>query len=407
MFSEAHGFRGARDRVSSKSKHFEMVIKGQTHVPHKLTQSRFSMAGAIAKRWIWRHIKMMGQPKPNSDGPVGEIYLMQKDTTDRHKLYVKDLTKDGGRSDKASYVLGGDSFRLLWNDQWGRHWVDEHQQAFALNHFIIADKSGIRICRICSGHFEQLVKAKYTKDRELIRAEIARHKGEMDEAREQYTQIVYEGISNETCISVAIDAMDQFKSRLPVTATHSAGGIMHKLQLKLTGVIVHGNEKPWSIYVTFPWIRTGANITCTIFADMFFKGVFNHKRDVLIQVDGASDNICKTNVYFFAMILLVAQEKDMALRSVALSRMVSGHTKFDVDQHWSRISAYFNGNKRNGNRRRDVFTLSEYETVCRAAHKNLAEYVVLENTLDLIRGCCACMQHQQSTRASQVDMYSD
>jgi hypothetical protein len=29
-----------------------------------------------------------------------------------------------------------------------------------------------------------------------------------------------------------------------------------------------------------------------------------------------------------------------------------------------------------------VFTLSEYETACRAAHKNLAEYVVLENTLD-------------------------
>jgi hypothetical protein len=95
------------------------------------------------------------------------------------------------------------------------------------------------------------MKAKYTKDHELTRAEIDRHKGEVDEAREQYAQIVYEGISNETCISVAIDAMDQFKPRLPVTATHSAGGIMHKLQLKLTGVIVHGNEKPRSIYICY------------------------------------------------------------------------------------------------------------------------------------------------------------
>jgi hypothetical protein len=154
----------------------------------------------------------------------------------------------------------------------------------------------------------------------------------MNKAREQYAQIVYEGISNETCISVAIDAMDQFKLQLPVTATHSAGGIMHKLQLKLTSVTVHGNEKPWSVYITFSWIRTGANITCTIFADMFFKGVFDHKRDVLIQVDGASDNICKTNVYLFVMIPLVAQEQGMALRSVTLSRMVSGHTKSDVDQ---------------------------------------------------------------------------
>ena len=412
-FYELHGFRGARGKRSSRSRHFEQLIReNQTHVPDRIMQhSKNSLKQAVTHRWIWRHIKLMGQPKPNSDGPSGTMYLMHKDLTERHALYTKDLTCDGKKSKGAVYWLGYDAFRIIWLSDWKNGWVDEGQHHFKLKINTIADRAGMRICRYCSQFFERLVKAKTVADRQLVRAQIARHKKFNEEAREAYAQNIYEGISNGWCMSVAIDAMDQAKSRIPVTATHSAGGIMHKIQLKLTGVLIHGDEKPWSIYVTFPWTRTGANITCTIFADMFAKGKFDNKRDVMIQVDGASDNICKTNVYFFCAVLLIAQEQKQALRSITNSRMLSGHTKFDVDQHWSKTSGYMHGNKKNGYQRRDVFTMSEFEGACRAAHKNLAEYVVLHNTLNWDAWISSMLAtddiHKNITQAYVIELTTD
>ena len=76
-FYKAHGFHGDRNHVSSCSTHFEtLIIKaGFTHVPGKIREPCFSIQAAVAGGWLWRHIKMMGKPKPNSDGPVGKMYL--------------------------------------------------------------------------------------------------------------------------------------------------------------------------------------------------------------------------------------------------------------------------------------------------------------------------------------------
>jgi hypothetical protein len=226
------------------------------------------------------------------------------------------------------------------------------------------------------------VKAKSTDERELVREAIAQHRKENSEARKALAWAMYEGITVSFVITIHIDAMDQAKSRVPITATHSAGGIMHKLQLKLTGVLVHGESKPWRIYMTEPWVKVGANITLTIFSDLFFKGVLDQKRVLYIGWDGAGDNNCNSCMYYFAFILLIAQKKGHPLQNITASRMYSGHTKFDVDQRWSNTSSYFYGNKRNGYRRRDVFTMSEFEAACIDAHKDLHEYVHLRNCID-------------------------
>lgn len=85
------------------------------------------------------------------------------------------------------------------------------------------------------------MKATYVKDREIFCAEITQHKKHNDEVREQYAQIFSEVITHKNCISIANDAMDQAMPWIPVAAMHSSGGIMHELQLKLTGVLVYGN----------------------------------------------------------------------------------------------------------------------------------------------------------------------
>jgi hypothetical protein len=113
-----------------------------------------------------------------------------------------------------------------------------------------------------------------------------------------------------------------------------------------------------------------------------FKDVIDDMRDVRIGWDGAGGNNCNTCAYYFVYILLVVQKNKQALNNVTLSRMKSGHTKFDVDQRWSHTSSCFYGNKTNEHRRRDVFTLSEFEAACQAAHNDLNEYVHLHNALN-------------------------
>ena len=384
-FYEIHGFRGARTRVSSRSKAFEtMIIKaGYVHVPDAICSKPVAMKQSIAERWIWRHIKINGMPKPNAVGISGSIYLTHRDVTEIHELYVSDLTKDNNESLEKAYALTYDPFLKLWKKEYAKGWSDEQQHHFNIKTWKIEDRNAMRICRICSDCFEQLVKAKSFHDRELVRQKIARHRQDNDNARKALAWAICEGLTVSTTITIHIDAMDQAKSRVPVTRTHSAGGIVHKLQLKLTGVLVHGGSgKPWWIYMTQPWVKVGANVTLTVFSDLFFKGVLDGTRVLNIGWDGAGDNNCNTCMYYFAYILLVAQANGHPLMKITASRMKSGHTKYDVDQRWSNTSSYFFGNKRNGNRRRDVFTLSEFEAACSAAHNDLQEYVHLRNTIN-------------------------
>ena len=169
-FYEIHGFRGDRKRVSSRSKAFEQMIctAGYTHVPDDIRSKPQAVKSSVASRWIWRHIKVNGLPKPNATGTSGTVVLTQKDVSERYQMYVSDLTCDGTRSLDTVYGLKVDAFRKLWNKEWNLGWTDEYQHHFDLKTWRLADRSGMRVCRICSTCFEQLVKAKSTDERELL-----------------------------------------------------------------------------------------------------------------------------------------------------------------------------------------------------------------------------------------------
>ena len=68
----------------------------------------------------------------------------------------------------------------------------------------------------------------------------------------------------------------------------------------------------------------GGNMTCTIMMHLLALGVFDGKETVLIQWDGASDNTCFTNIYFFVWLLLAAQECGAPLKTVQISRFLVG-----------------------------------------------------------------------------------
>ena len=73
---------------------------------------------------------------------------------------------------------------------------------------------------------------------------------------------------------------------------------MHKIQQKITGVVVHNIG--YYLFRTMPWIRSGANLTLTILFSLFSLGLFDSTRTLYIQWDGAKDNVNVTNFYVLA-----------------------------------------------------------------------------------------------------------
>ena len=77
--------------------------------------------------------------------------------------------------------------------------------------------------------------------------------------RAEYAKHKYDAITKPDVASVAIDAAAQAGHRIPVTASESpifAG--MDKLQLKITGMLSHSEERGYRAVVTPPWLKTGA-----------------------------------------------------------------------------------------------------------------------------------------------------
>jgi hypothetical protein len=379
-FYEAHGFTG--QPVSGRTRNIESSIKrGMVFAPdEKRGPARFAKKSLLIDQWIWRHIKVHGDPKPNASSAIGTVYILLQDIKDRHGLYIKDVTCDGkyetGDVSCASYP----HFVKRWRAQIQKGWVDETGNMFTVHERESCHCDGMANCHICEKCFERLNKATSKTERELIRNEKALHLKAVHEAREQYASNVYDGTVHDDVLSCGIDAMEQAKSQVPITASNSKLGIKHKLQLKLTGILLH--PAVWIIVTTCPWIKVGANITVTCFMLLLSFGYLDSCSQLLIQWDGASDNINLTCIYFFSWLLLAAQKCGIKLCLVRMSRMFPGHTKFDVDQHWSVLSQYLYGNKRQGNRHRDIYTIDSFEQHCRKAHSDLDKYVLLHHCHD-------------------------
>ena len=105
------------------------------------------------------------------------------------------------------------------------------------------------------------------------------------------------------------------------------------------------------------------------------------------QVDGASDNIAYTTLYFAAWLLRMSEQKCfgdlLALESIVISRLPVGHTHIDIDQAFSVLARHFWGRKNRRHAAPDVFTLKAFLEEMKAAHKNMIKKGELSSL-----GCC-------------------
>ena len=99
------------------------------------------------------------------------------------------------------------------------------------------------------------------------------------------------------------------------------------------------------MYKTLPWLKTGGNLTSHCIWRVLCALVDDRQpcpNEIRLQVDGASDNWCHTNLCFASHLLLA--DNDIAI--VRLSRLEVGHTHTDIDQlfavcgciYWSSLS---------------------------------------------------------------------
>ena len=125
-------------------------------------------------------------------------------------------------------------------------------------------------------------------------------------------------------VGLCIDAVDKNKFGIP-TADNPAKCLkgIHRVKQKLTGVQFFGTEK-LLLYQTLPDVPTGGNLTLTILADLFKRGYFDKATDIVINFDGASDNICYKVLFGLALLLHVAKKNGWPLRRIHILRFKVG-----------------------------------------------------------------------------------
>ena len=199
-----------------------------------------------------------------------------------------------------------------------------------------------------------------------MRAALNRHWDEVRGTRRRYAANIERSkhiIAGWVVASIAMDACDQAKTRIPLTSSDGKKfKALHQVKLKLTGVIIHGVEKSIHMYITPPWVKTGFNINATIIVDLLARKEIDlqNTNEIRLQVDGASDNVCLFMVYLWTHYLLFAQETGLAFSTIRISRLIVGHTHFDVDQLFSVLSVALFGTKTRSRRRNNVYTLDEF-----------------------------------------------
>ena len=211
--------------------------------------------------------------------------------------------------------------------------------------------------------------------------DLERHKNDYRDAREMYQYICSKASNEPGVSSVACDAATQSKHRLPLTQEFSKKtSRMHKIQQKLTGVVVHGIG--YYLFRTLPWIRSGANLTLTILFSLFSLGLFDSTHTLYVQWDGAKDNVNVTNFYALAWLLMVADSIGLCLSKIIVSRLEVGHTHFDVDAYHGILSKYLHGCVKTNDSRRSVHTARSFKEHMFQCYPSLAAFVEVERCWD-------------------------
>ena len=177
-------------------------------------------------------------------------------------------------------------------------------------------------------------------------------------------------VGDEGYVLVMADAADQAKQGSPVIREGGrAGSQVKKIKQQFIGVIVHGVG--YIIYRRLPVTPKGANLTATILLDLFAKGYLRKAHTLVLQWDGASENVAKTN--WRLAIWLLMREK--GLRNIVFSRLDVGHSHFAVDQRHGVFARCVRGQRKRGCVRQDVHSLGAFEDIAWRAHSDLKEFV--------------------------------
>jgi hypothetical protein len=168
-----------------------------------------------------------------------------------------------------------------------------------------------------------------------------------------FNKLVHEGGTDPNKLVCIIDGWDSCKTVIPSYACLQGeleGKYKWFLKTKLTGVLFVG----YKLYMlrTFPWVKTGANLTVTAFicalshlqsfANIDKPGqglsVTQLPPQLHLAVDGGAENVNKTMFGFAASLIL-----SNVFQLVTMSRLPVGHTHNQLDQCFQPPSVHFHG----------------------------------------------------------------
>ena len=384
----------AREQAPRRALRFEAaIIRGVTEVElvptekdkENPTKKQVSSAAgnntALCRRWCHKYMGDVSCTVPavggsgDGDATHGKMYYTQSRPGFEWMQYVDDIAEE----DRVCRSLFNKCMRKLLDTHW------EHEatgQRYKLEKRTPRAR-GFKQCEICEKRREELRVAVRErapqKERQRIRDKWGEHLRQIRRCRNTYADHKLEAMHNEEVASAAMDAAAQAGHRLPITASDCPRLIgMEKLQLKITGVLVHGaasTKKGYYAFVTPPWIKTGANLSCTVLMELIAAGVLKGQKRWYLQVDGASDNIAYTVMYFSAWLLLMSQMRCfgdlLVLEKIILSRLPVGHTHIDIDQVFSVLARWLFGMRKSMTKPKDVHTVDAFLRHIREAHKNI------------------------------------
>ena len=308
---------------------------------------------AMAKQWFHKYVERNGDFDPTRN----RVFISKRPLTAMFDVYRTDCNLPAHEMLKTAGTFG----RVI-KQELGKPWCGKfkgqdvecaiYEQCASHSH-----ARGFKKCGTCTDLDAEIRAAKTPAEREAKRREKDRHLEQQYAARAVYaaTKSAMRTTYGKAdlipqpkpwmVLSLIIDGADQAKHHLP-WFNRWPGNLDSKnvLKQKLTGVYVHGLGRLF-LYKTLPWLKTGGNLTSHCIWRVLCALADDRQpcpNEIRLQVDGASDNWCHTNLCFASHLLLA--DNDIAI--VRLSRLEGGHTHTDIDQlfavcgciYWSSLS---------------------------------------------------------------------
>ena len=161
-------------------------------------------------------------------------------------------------------------------------------------------------CKVCTRLLRRKRNAETEDERDEVEHLIKQHLQQQREARETYADHIYLSQTLQDVASWALDAADQSKHHCPLLACPGANvGLRYRIVQQFIGVLDH--SLGYLLYRRLPVVRKGGNVTCTILSDMISNGHLKGIKKLFVQWDGASENVCYTNIRFCVWLLLLGE----------------------------------------------------------------------------------------------------